>query len=140
MSINKNDILISEFLEYLLNNRKFSEHTIRSYKNDLSQFNNFLQSYDDMLTDFSKIDKTAIQFYIQKCSKEGASDKTLLRKVSSIKSFYRYLTQFNIVNYNIAALISSPKTSKRIPHYLSKKTSRRINEIARFIYFRWNHE
>jgi len=129
MSINKNEILITEFLEYLLHNRKFSNHTIRSYKNDLSQFNIFLKSYDDSLTDFSKIDKTAIQFYIQKCSKEGASDKTLLRKVSSIKSFYRYLTQFNIVDYNIATLISSPKVSKRIPHYLSKKQIEKLMKL-----------
>ncbi len=129
MPLNKNDKLIFEFTEYLLKNRKFSENTIRSYKNDLYQFDKFLQSYDNKLSSFSKIDKTAIQFYIQKCSKEGASDKTLLRKVSSIKSFYKYLTHFNIVNYNISALISSPKISKRIPHYLSKKQVKHLMKL-----------
>ena len=76
---------MDNFLNYLFKNRHFSKHTIRSYKNDLMQFNDFLCNYD-MTLDFKKIDKTAIQFFIQDCSKRSVSDKTLLRKVSTIKS------------------------------------------------------
>ena len=65
----------------------------------------------------SAMDKTAIQYYIQKCSKNNFSDKTLLRKVASIKSFYKFLTHNGIVNYNISSLISSPKIAKKIGEY-----------------------
>ena len=118
--VNINHQLIDRFLEYIQNNRKFSLHTVRSYKSDLEQFNEFLSKYDNNM-DFKKIDRTAIQFYIQNCSKKNVSDKTLLRKVASIKSFFKYLTQMDIINYNISSLVISPKISKKIPHYLSKE-------------------
>ena len=120
MKNSKNIKIIEEFLSYLENERKFSNHTIRSYRNDLVQFDKFLSKYDDILS-FLKIDKTAIQFYIENCSKKNFSDKTLLRKVATIKSMYRYLTQEGIVDYNIASLIISPKVIKKIPNYLSKQ-------------------
>ena len=90
------------------------------------QFDNFLSKYDDSLN-FINIDKTAIQFYIEYCSKKNFADKTLLRKVATIKSMYRYLTQEGIVDYNIASLIISPKVAKKIPNYLSE------NEVSRLM-------
>ena len=99
--------LINKFLDYLLKERKFSLHTIRSYKIDLIQFDEFLKGYDRAL-DFIKIDKSAIQFYIQSCSKGDMSSKTLLRKVSSIKSFFKYLTQINFFDtYQISMFLKT---------------------------------
>ena len=120
MKNNKNIKIIEEFLSYLKDERKFSNHTIRSYRNDLIQFDGFLSKYDDSLN-FINIDKTAIQLYIEYCSKKNFSDKTLLRRVATIKSMYKYLTQEGRVDYNIASLIISPKIAKRIPNYLSEK-------------------
>ena len=114
-----NQKLIKQFISYIDKERKFSKHTMRNYENDLEQFDSFLSKYDEKLT-FLSIDKTAIQFYIQKCSKKNISDKTLLRKVSTIKSFFKYLTHIELINYNISKLIDSPKIAKKIPHYLSK--------------------
>ena len=115
-----NKKIINQFLLYIEKERKFSKNTIRSYKNDLIQFNEFLSKYDNSLN-FLNIDKTAIQFYIQHCSKNKMTDKTLLRKVSTIKSLFRYLTQNELIDFNISKLIPSPKVAKKIPHYLSKK-------------------
>ena len=120
MKKNKNIKIIENFLSYLKDERHFSNHTIRNYRNDLVQFDKFLSRYDNSLN-FIKIDKTAIQFYIEYYSKKNFSDKTLLRKISSIKSMYKYLTQEEIVDYNIASLIIFPKISKKIPNYLSEK-------------------
>ena len=120
MSNNKNIKIIKSFLSYIKDEKKFSNHTIRSYENDLVQFDIFLSNYDNSLN-FTNIDKTAIQFYIEYCSKKNCADKTLLRKISSIKSMYKYLTNEGIVNYNIASLITSPKVSKKIPNYLSEE-------------------
>ena len=115
-----NKKIINQFLLYIEKERNFSKNTIRSYKNDLIQFNEFLSKYDNSLN-FLNIDKTAIQFYIQHCSKNKMTDKTLLRKVSTIKSLFRYLTQNELIDFNISKLIPSPKVAKKIPHYLSKK-------------------
>jgi len=114
-----NQEIINQFILYIDKERNFSKNTMRSYKNDLIQFDEFLSKYDNSLS-FLNIDKTAIQFYIQHCSKKGMTDKTLLRKVSTIKSLFRYLTQNSLIDCNISKLISSPKVAKKIPHYLSK--------------------
>ena len=82
-----NKKIINEFLDYISKVRKFSNHTIRSYRTDLEQFLVFLTSYNSKIL-ITDIDKSVIQHYIQKLSKSGIGDKTLLRKVSTIKSLY----------------------------------------------------
>ena len=119
---------INEFILYIEKERKFSKNTIRSYRKDLIQFDEFLCKYDPSLN-FLNIDKTAIQFYIQNCSKKRIADKTLLRKVSTIKSFFRYLTQENLIDHNISNLIPSPKIAKKIPHYLSKNKIKELMSL-----------
>jgi len=116
----KNNKIIEDFLSYIAYERKFSKHTIRNYKNDLEQFDKFLSRYDDDI-DFINLDKTAIQFYIEYCSKKNFSDKTLLRRIASIKSMYKYLTHEGIVDYNITSMLVLPKITKKIPNYLSEK-------------------
>ena len=120
MNKTKNTKIIDKFLFYIKNERKFSVHTIRNYNNDLLKFNEFLFSYDNELN-FLNIDKTAIQFYIEYCAKNKMSSKTILRRIASIKSMYKYLTFEGLVDYNIASLIISPKVTKKIPNYLSEK-------------------
>jgi len=123
-----NEKIINQFILYIDKERKFSKNTIRGYKKDLIQFDEFLSKYDTSLN-FLNIDKTAIQFYIQNCSKKNMADKTLLRKVSTIKSFFRYLTQENLIDYNISNLIPSPKVAKKIPHYLSKNKIKELMSL-----------
>ena len=115
-----NDNLIKEFISFIKNERSFSKHTIRSYDFDLVEFSNFLNAYDKNLN-FTDIDRSAIQFFIQKLSKKGLSDKTLQRKVSSIKSFYRFLIENSHVKINVSDLIPIPKSSKLLPNVLSKE-------------------
>ena len=115
-----NKILIEDFLVFINDVKKFSYHTIRSYRNDLKQFLVFLKKHDKELL-FIDIDKSVIQQYIQKISKSNLNDKTILRKVSTIKSFYKFLMINGLISFNVMDLISSPKITKRIPGYLSIK-------------------
>ena len=112
--------LIKEFILYIKNERKFSIHTLRSYEYDLNEFSSFLNKYDNKLS-FLDVDRSAIQLFIQKLSKKGISDKTLQRKVSTLKSFYRYLTEYLNLDYNITDLIPIPKSAKNLPNILSRK-------------------
>ena len=121
-----NKEIIKDFLHFIKKEKKYSNHTFRSYKYDLFEFSNFLNGYDKSLS-FIEIDRTAIQFFIQKLSKNNVADKTLQRKVSSIKSLYRYLTEYAMVDYNVSELIAIPKSSKYLPYILSK------NEIEKLM-------
>ena len=121
MTINKKNIeLLEGFLDYLSKERNFSKHTIRNYFIDLKQFSEFLYSHSTT-SNFLNIDKSIIQMYIQKCSKNNYSDKTLSRKVASIKSLFKFLMQNSLIENNISLMIPSPKISKKIPNYLSRK-------------------
>ena len=63
-----NDKLINQFISFIKDERGFSNHTVRSYNFDLVEFSEFFNTYDDKLT-FADIDRSAIQFFIQKLSK-----------------------------------------------------------------------
>ena len=126
--VENNKKLIDDFIIHIKMVRKFSHHTIRSYKVDLIQFNEFLNKYSKKIK-IQYLDKSVIQIYIQSISKKNFSDKTLLRKVSSIKSFFRYLTDNNLVKTNIAELIASPKTSKKIPNFLTKTQVQKLMKL-----------
>ena len=115
-----NSKLINNFILFITNERKFSKHTIRSYKFDLNEFDIFLKEYDKKLT-FFDIERSVIQFYIKELLIKKNSDKTLQRKIASIKSFYKYLSEFSKIECNVADLISIPKTAKYLPNILSKK-------------------
>ena len=116
----KNTKLIDEFLNYLNKERNFSKHTIRNYNIDLKQFSEFLYTVNTSFN-FLNLDKTILQMYIHQCSKHNFSDKTLSRKVASMKSLFKFLMQNSLIENNITSLIVSPKISKKIPNYLSKK-------------------
>ena len=126
--IENNKKLIDDFIIHIKMVRKFSHHTTRSYKVDLIQFNEFLNKHSKKIK-IQYLDKSVIQTYIQSISKKNFSDKTLLRKVSSIKSFFRYLTDNNLVKTNIAELIASPKTSKKIPNFLTKNQVQKLMKL-----------
>ena len=124
----KTNKLINEFILYIEYERKFSIHTLRSYKYDLMEFSKFLSNYDKKLS-FLDIDRSAIQFFIQALSKKGVADKTLQRKVSTIKSFYRYLTEYLYIDYNISDLISIPKSGRTLPTTLSKNEINKLMSL-----------
>ena len=118
MNINKN--IINNFLDDLLNQRHFSKNTIRAYKNDLFEFSDYLYDYSNCF-DIKSIDLVVIQSYIQKLFKSKIDEKTIRRKISSIKSFFKYLSFNKIIKSNISDFIQLPKTSKKLPYLLSLK-------------------
>ena len=96
--------VISEFLAYIRNIRRYSTHTIRSYCHDLDEYYLFCQDFDPE-QEFMYLDHTAIQSYLQYLSKKGLSAKTLARRLASIKSLYKYMLINNVVDVNIARLV-----------------------------------
>ena len=119
MSLNNRDY-IDKFIDYISNERKYSLHTIRAYTNDLNIFFNFLSNYNHKLN-IINIDRSIIHLYIQSISKNKLSGKTLQRKVSSIKSFYKFLSDRELIKYNISDLIQIPKADKKLPNFLSQR-------------------
>ena len=108
-------ILISDYIKYLEMEKKYSSDTIRAYSIDLNQF----FSYFDNYISISKMKIDDIQRFIQYLSYNKLSERTIYRKIASIKSLFEYLSRYEIIKINIAKLIKGPKLPKRLPTYLS---------------------
>jgi len=112
---------IAFFIEYLKSERGYSPHTIRNYESDLQQFCDFITDKKDpegFELEVGSINYMLIREYIgglfNKCSRG-----TIARKLSALKSFFRYLELRGLCLKNPAVNISTPKLEKRIPVYLS---------------------
>jgi site-specific recombinase XerD len=120
--------VISEFLDYIRNIRRYSLNTIRSYSYDLEEYYMFCKDFDPQ-QDFIKLDHVAIQSYMQYLSRKGLNAKTLARRLASIKSFYKYMLINKIIKINSAKLIRTPKINRELPHYLSLKEAQDILQL-----------
>jgi len=106
-------MLISEFTDYLLLEKKYSEHTVVAYKSDLLSFSNFYhEEYD--VSDISKVDYVQIRSWIVKLVDEGVSNRTINRKVSSLKTYFKFLLKSEQIDKNPLAKHKALKTSKKL--------------------------
>ena len=111
---------IQEFLNYLSYQKRYSNHTIISYRNDLTAFFDFqLIQFGDM--PLVEIKPTFIRSWLADMKQQGMESKSINRKISTLKSFFKYqLRQQSILVSPMTAIIS-PKVSKRLPQFVDKK-------------------
>ncbi len=109
--------MIDKFSKYLLLQKRYSKHTVIAYVKDIEQFYNFIQK------DYSEIieDAFLIKEWIVSLSENNVSKKTINRKISSLKSFYKFLNRQNITDKNPLEKVISPKIPKRLPEFIPEK-------------------
>ncbi|MGN6618708.1 MAG: tyrosine-type recombinase/integrase [Ilyomonas sp.] len=112
--------LLQAFLQYLQFEKRYSQHTLISYKNDLEQFFDFIQSeFDSPATD--KITSAQIRSWLASLKEDGLTAKSINRKISALKSFFKYLMKQGIVVKTPLTTIVTPKSNKRLPAYVEQK-------------------
>lgn len=102
------------FLDYLNAVKNVSVHTLRGYGLDLEMFKKYLEKEKVTLA-FSSLDKRAIRGFLGELSSLGAKKRTLLRRLSTLRSFFRYLSKEKKISHNPMDEIDSPKLEKTIP-------------------------
>jgi integrase/recombinase XerC len=107
------EALIS-FITYLSVEKKYSPHTCLSYDNDLNQFFNYCIR-DFELDDILQIRHTFIRSWIVSMMTEGISAESVNRKISALRTFYKWLIKKGFITSNPMAKITAPKKSKRLP-------------------------
>ena len=106
---------LNDYLEYLEYQKNYSEYTINSYKNDILEYLEYLNSES---LDFKKIEYSDIRFFLMYLKDKKNDDNTSInRKLSSLRGFYKYLANENIVKSNVFSLVNGPKRSKKLPRY-----------------------
>lgn len=109
----------NSFLEYLQYEKRFSNHTILAYSNDLAQFSNYLHKEYEV-KELQEISHTLIRSWIVSMMDAKVSARSVNRKITTLKTFYKYLLRQQLVKENPMLKIQSPKTSKRLPVFVEK--------------------
>jgi len=113
---------ITDFILYAEKEKGYSAHTIKSYTNDLNRFDHFMKTYtNDPQWAFDTIDRYTIRHFLGKEFEEGLSSRTVARRLATIKSLCKYLQKNGVINVNIAAVIKTPKTPKKLPTIIPEK-------------------
>ncbi len=111
--------IFNQYVNYLEAERNASPYTIRNYTTDLLDFFSFLRS--QKIGSLHDVDKQVVRDYLSYLLGRGFVKVSIARKLSAIRSFYRYLMREEIVTTSPVADTSSPKLDKRLPDFLSQK-------------------
>lgn len=113
-------MLIEKFVDYLLLEKKYSKHTVIAYHKDLVSFSEFyLQEFGDQ--DISKSNYSQIRSWIVSLVDQQVSNRTINRKISSLKAYYRFLLKLGEIEKNPLAKHQALKVSKKIQIPFSDK-------------------
>ena len=119
------DKYIDEFLNYLEYQKNYSLHTIKNYKDDLIIFENFLDI--KKIDDLNDVTYDIVRSYLKYLNDLKYKAKSVARILSSLRGFFKYLDQHNIVKDNPMVLIATPKIEKKLPKYLE------YNEVEKLL-------
>jgi integrase/recombinase XerD len=114
---------LDAFLTYLAEEKGYSENTLAAYRNDLSQFMNFLLR---RVSDWDEITRSLITDYILHMKEREYASSTVARKVAAIKSFFHHLVTMGSVTDDPTATLDSPKVKKRLPRTISAADAERL--------------
>ena len=124
-------MLIDSFLEYLRLERNYSERTIVSYETDLREFEEYFQEVDAGL-DFKKIDADIVRRWMVHLMDEGRAATSVNRKLSTLRSFYRFLLRRKEVVINPMLKVVGPKKKKPLPFFVREKDMDRLLDESLF--------
>jgi integrase/recombinase XerC len=111
---------LTRFLRFLQYEKRYSELTLLAYKTDLEQFKNYLETVyeeNELLVATENQMRSWVVFMVNKKMKS----KSINRKISSLKSFYKFLTQQKLIKRNSASNLRNRKVEKRVPVFVEDK-------------------
>lgn len=115
----------NNFYNYIKFEKRYSAHTLKSYTTDLSQFLMYLNDNYE-IKNILDVDYTIIRSWVVELKENKISNKTINRKISTLKTFYKFLLKNETIEINPMLKIVKPKQSKRLPTFFSND---KINEV-----------
>lgn len=109
------NMLVKSFLEYLQMERNYSPYTIQHYQMDLEEFTVFMQ--EQIIDQFSDVSYADVRLYLTRLFEKKLSRKTVARKISSLRSFYKFMMREKQMEQNPFAHVVMPKLEKRLPEF-----------------------
>jgi integrase/recombinase XerC len=130
--VSEKEGFIQQFIRYLSEEQNASPHTCRNYSKDLEQFESFLKSSGIALSPqgemaVEKVDRLILRKYLSFLHRKNRKS-SIARKLSTLRSFFKYLVREQVISTNPAKAISSPKIDKLLPTALSVDEAFRLME------------
>jgi len=122
---------IEKFIQYIQFEKRFSPNTITAYRKDLSQFSYYLKT-EYNLAEIEKSDFQMIRSWIVYMVGDSASTTTINRKLSALKSFFRYLLKEAVITESPMVKIITPKSNKRLPEFVGKENMESLFQNIEF--------
>jgi integrase/recombinase XerC len=113
-------MLTDPFFQYLQFEKRISAHTLTAYKSDLLQFQTYLQTEYSLSNDFN-VSHTLIRSWIVSLMEQGLNPRSVNRKITTLKTFYKFLMREGLQDKNPMLKIQSPKTAKRLPVFVEEE-------------------
>src|SRR4030043_392056 len=118
--------VFNRYIAYLEAERNVSVYTVRNYTKDLLEFFGFVS--DKGISTLKDVNKQTLRSYLAQLMEQKYAKSSIARKLSAIRSFYRYLMREELVSASPAATTVSPKLDKRLPAFLTVEEAKRLVE------------
>lgn len=120
---------IGVFLHYLAIERRYSQHTLLAYEEDLAQFIQFAQL--SLVADLSEVNHQLVRAWVVQLVESDISNRTVSRKLSSLRSYFKWLKAEGVIEVNPMSRVRAPKVEKRLPQFIKETefTSERIEPL-----------
>ena len=118
-------MLIKSFLDYLRHERNYSERTVEEYRADLEKFQAFFRGEDETL-EWKFVDADIVRRWILWMMDEGHKTTSVNRRLSALRSFYKFLLKNEVVKVNPLAKVQGPKNEKPLPYFVKEADMNRL--------------
>jgi integrase/recombinase XerC len=120
-----------KFIDYIQYEKRYSPHTVSAYRNDLDQFFSFLDIQYN-ISDIQEVTHPMIRSWLVLLMEEKISPRSVNRKLTTLKSFYKFLLREGKVSINPMRKIISPRISKKLPSFVEKEKMAMLFETINF--------
>lgn len=118
--------IFNKYIAYLQAERNASPYTVRNYTNDLLEFFDFAREKE--IKSLKEINKQTLRGYLAHLMERGFARSSIARKLSAIRSFYRYLLREEMVSSSPVATTTSPRLDRRLPSFLTVEEAKQLVE------------
>lgn len=122
---------VKSFLQYLSDSRGYSAHTVESYRADLAAFEAFFNALDETLT-WATVDRDVVRRWVVDGVEGGAAPRSVRRRLSAVRSFFRYQMLMGECRSNPAEAVHGPKCGKPLPAFLDERAMDRLLDDVAF--------
>lgn len=122
------EMLCAEYLNYIKNIKRYSDNTVKAYREDIEAFLHYCGKYDKF--EMSTISEKFIKSYLMTLSEDKLEKKSISRKLSTIRGIFKYAFNQNYIDVNPSSLIKNPKTKRKLPEIASVDSILKVYEEA----------